>query len=299
MKADFLGARASNTGDDFHEWWALRSALRLLLPHSELTAVSVEGVNLDKDIGEGISQWDAVDCGLYFGGTTIEKSAEIIFEQLKYSSATPNKAWTVSELIRSKSKSKNNSIIKGLADSFIAVKKLRPDLIKNNKLTISLVSNRPIGLDLEKSLNNKAPLKYEKLRVASSLNKPDFKKFIKLFDYTNCGTGSRFEQEEKAIIEILNISHSTTRGFVLDMKDRVHRLMLPEGTGESITKETILSWMNVSDPRSLFPCPQRLKPVQSLVERSVATKIFDTMQSGKQYIYIHGEGGCGKTTILK
>lgn len=41
-----------------------------------------------------------------------------------------------------------------------------------------------------------------------------------------------------------------------------------------------------------------LKPTQSLVERSVATKIFDSMQSGKQYIYIHGEGGCGKTTIL-
>lgn len=298
MKPDFLGARASNTGDDFHEWWALRSALKLILPHSELTAVSVEGVNLDKEIGEGVSQWDAVDCGLYFGGTTIEKSAEVKFEQLKYSSATPNKAWTVSELTSSKSKSKQNSIIKGLADSFIAVNKLRPDLIKNYKLTISLVSNRPIGLDLEKSLTNKNPLKYEKLRVASSLSKPDFKKFIKLFDYTNCGTGSRFEQEEKAIIEILNISHSTNRGFVLDMKDRVHRLMLPEGTGKFITKETILSWMNVSDPRSLFPCPQRLKPVKSLVERSVATKIFDAMQSGKQYIYIHGEGGCGKTTIL-
>jgi len=298
MKADFLGARASNTGDDFHEWWALRSALKLILPHSELTAVSVEGVNLDKDIGEGVSQWDAVDCGLYFGGSTIEKSDKVIFEQLKYSSATPKKSWTVSELTSSKSKSKNNSIIKGLADSFIAVKKLRPDLIKNNQLAICLVSNRPIGLDLEKSLTNKTPLKYEKLRVASSLNKLDFKKFIKLFDYTNCGTGSRFEQEEKAIIEILNISHSTTRGFVLDMKDRVHRLMLPEGTGKFITKETILSWMNVSDPRSLFPCPQRLKPTQSLVNRSVATRIFDSMQSGKQYLYIHGEGGSGKTTIL-
>lgn len=82
MKADFLRTMASNTGDDFHEWCALRSALKLIFPHSELT-----GVNLDKEIGEGASQWDAGDCGLSFGGTTIEKSAEVVFEQLKTSAS--------------------------------------------------------------------------------------------------------------------------------------------------------------------------------------------------------------------
>ena len=67
MKPDFLGARGSNTGDDFHEWWALRLALQLLEPESTLTAVTVEGVNLDDNNKQELTEWDSVDCGLFYG----------------------------------------------------------------------------------------------------------------------------------------------------------------------------------------------------------------------------------------
>lgn len=40
---DFRGARGSNAGDDFHELWALRKALALLDPDTDLVAVAVEG----------------------------------------------------------------------------------------------------------------------------------------------------------------------------------------------------------------------------------------------------------------
>ncbi|MYM64751.1 ATP-binding protein [Pseudomaricurvus sp. HS19] len=299
MKAEFLGARASNTGDDFHEWWALRLALRLLAPDTSLTAVTVEGVNLDDKKGQELTEWDSVDCGLFYGGHTVEQAEKIVIEQLKYSSSTPEKNWTVSELTSSKSKSSNNSIIKGLADSFSAVLKTRPDLISTDALTIKLVSNRPIGADLEKSLSDVSNKKHEALRASSGLSKRDFKKFIRLFDFSDCGAGSRFEQEENAINEILNLTQSADRGFVLDLKDRVHKLMLPEATGSYITKETVLTWMNVSDPRALFPCPPRLKLVENPVNRSAATAIQAAMINGDQFICLHGEGGSGKTTVLK
>lgn len=260
MKAEYLGARASNTGDDFHEWWALRLALQLLTPDTTLAAVTVEGVNLDDGNNpQELTEWDSVDCGLFYGGHTIERAEKIVIEQLKYSASTPEKNWTVSELTSSKSKSSNNSIIKGLADSFTAILKSRPELISADALTIKLVSNRPIGTDLQKSLSDSKNAKYETLRVASGLNKTNFKNFIKLFDFSDCGAGSRFEQEESAINEILALTLSADRGFVLDLKDRIHKLMLPEGTGSYITRETVLTWMNVSDPRALFPCPQDSK----------------------------------------
>ncbi|MGH1372490.1 MAG: ATP-binding protein [Cellvibrionaceae bacterium] len=299
MKPEFLGARASNTGDDFHEWWALRLALRLLAPDTSLAAVTVEGVNLDDKKAQELTEWDSVDCGLFYGGHTIERAEKIVIEQLKYSSSTPDKNWTVSELTSSKSKSSNNSIIKGLADSYNAILKLRPDLISAGALTIKLVSNRPIGLDLEKSFSDSSNKKHETLRIASGLNKRDFKKFITLFDFSGCGAGSRFDQEENAINEILNLTHSADRGFVLDLKDRVHKLMLPEATGSYITRETVLTWMNVSDPLALFPCPPRLKSVENPVSRSAATAIQAAMINGDQFICLHGEGGSGKTTVLK
>lgn len=299
MKAEFLGARASNTGDDFHEWWALRLALQLLVPDTSLVAVTVEGVNLDDRNGQTLTEWDSVDCGLFYGGHTIEKAEKVVIEQLKYSASTSEKNWTVSELTSSKSKSSNNSIIKGLADSYTAILKARPDLIDAGALTIKLVSNRPIGIDLQKSLSDFSNKKHETLRVTSGLDKTNFKKFIKLFDFSDCGTGSRFEQEENAINEILNLTHSADRGFVLDLKDRIHKLMLPEATGSYITRETVLTWMNVSDPRALFPCPPRLKAVENPVNRNAAVAIQTAMVNGDQFICLYGEGGSGKTTLLK
>lgn len=299
MKPEYLGARASNTGDDFHEWWALRLALQLLAPDTSLTAVTVEGVNLDNKNAQNLTEWDSVDCGLFYGGHSVEKAKKIVFEQLKYSPSTPEKNWTVSELTNSNSKSSNNSIIKGLADSFSAILKTRPDLIDADALTIRLVSNRAVGMDLQKSLSDASNNKHETLRVASALNKTNFKKFIKLFDFSDCGAGSRFAQEENAINEILALTHSADRGFVLDLKDRVHKLMLPEATGSYITRETVLTWMNVSDPLALFPCPPRLKAVDSPVNRNAAVAIQAAMVSGDQFICLHGEGGSGKTTVLK
>jgi energy-coupling factor transporter ATP-binding protein EcfA2 len=299
MKAEYLGARASNTGDDFHEWWALRLALQLLEPDTSLVAVTVEGVNLDDENSQKLTEWDSVDCGLFYGGHTVEQAEKVVIEQLKYSSSTPEKNWTVSELTNSKSKSSNNSIIRGLADSFSAIFKNRPDLISAGALTIKLVSNRSIGADLQKSLSDDSNKKHETLRVASGLNKRNFKKFIALFDFSDCGTGSRFEQEENAINEILNLTHSADRGFVLDLKDRVHKLMLPEATGSYITRETVLTWMNVSDPLALFPCPSRFKAVENPVNRNAAAAIYTAMAKGDQFICLHGEGGSGKTTVLK
>ena len=299
MKAEYLGARASNTGDDFHEWWALRLALQLLEPDTSLVAVTVEGVNLDDKNTQGLTEWDSVDCGLFYGGHTVEHAEKVVIEQLKYSSSTPEKNWTVSELTNSKSKSSNNSIIKGLADSYNAILKTRPDLIGAGALTIKLVSNRPIGTDLQKSLSDVSTKKHETLRVASGLDKTNFKKFIKLFNFSDCGTGSRFEQEENAINEILALTHSADRGFVLDLKDRVHKLMLPEATGSYISRETVLTWMNVSDTLALFPCPPRLKVVENPVNRNAAVAIHTAMVNGDQFICLHGEGGSGKTTVLK
>lgn len=299
MRTEYLGARASNTGDDFHEWWALRLALQLLEPDTSLVAVTVEGVNLDDRNTKDLTEWDSVDCGLFYGGHSVEQAKKIVFEQLKYSSSTPDKTWTVSELTSSKSKSSNNSIIKGLADSFGKILETRPDLISPGALTIKLVSNRPIGTDLQKSLSDTNNKKHETLRIASGLNKRNFKKFIEHFDFTDCGTGSRFEQEENAINEILNLTHSADRGFVLDLKDRVHKLMLPEATESYITRETVLTWMNVSDPLALFPCPSRLKEVDITVNRNAAVEIQTAMFNGDQFICLHGEGGSGKTTVLK
>ena len=66
--ADFRGARGSNTGDQFHELWALQQVLVLLEPETDLKAVGVEGVRTQSpQQNADYPTWDGVDCALYYG----------------------------------------------------------------------------------------------------------------------------------------------------------------------------------------------------------------------------------------
>ena len=69
--ADYRGARGSNAGDQFHEFWALEQVLRLLTPGTPLQGVTVEGV-LSEAGPDNEQHWNGVDCALYFGSHTLE-----------------------------------------------------------------------------------------------------------------------------------------------------------------------------------------------------------------------------------
>ena len=96
---DFRGARGSNTGDQFHELWALQQVLDLLHPETDLKAVGVEGVRTETPSQNADDPtWDGVDYTLYYVGTTLETADQIEFVQLKYSAANPETAWSVARL---------------------------------------------------------------------------------------------------------------------------------------------------------------------------------------------------------
>uniref|UniRef100_UPI003340B84F hypothetical protein n=1 Tax=Diaphorobacter ruginosibacter TaxID=1715720 RepID=UPI003340B84F len=95
MTSEFLGARASNAGDDFHELWAARHAIRLLSGEDDLQAITLEGVAAEDETGAPNGTWDAVDCALYFGSENCEQATRVVIEQFKYSAAAPTTPWTV------------------------------------------------------------------------------------------------------------------------------------------------------------------------------------------------------------
>lgn len=63
--------RASRDGDQFHYAWAARRCLKMLLPQSNLVAVSVEGAsgNESDDASQIIEAGEEIiDIGEYYGG---------------------------------------------------------------------------------------------------------------------------------------------------------------------------------------------------------------------------------------
>ena len=305
---DYSGARGSNTGDEFHELWAVRQALGLLDVSSGLTALTVEGVPAIKGSG---SFWDGVDCTLLFGGKDLEGAERVEFQQLKYSAANPNKKWTVARTCRGRNGKPQTSLIRRLGDAFKALIERREgkplDTIK-----ISLVTNQPVSPTLAKIFEEArtgVPANFKRAwkpgdsdlhRIvhASGLSPDQFECFATAIDFRG-KTGSRFAIENEMLSTIAEWADTEFRETARRLREYIRRRMLPEATGELITKQGVLIQFGVSDERALFPCPAEIKPVESPVPRAASNDVIDAISQGTQRICLHGAAGVGKTTTLQ
>ena len=307
-RIDYGGARGSNTGDEFHELWAVRQALRILDVSSDLTAITVEGVPASDGSS---SSWDGVDCTLLFGGEDLEGADRVELQQLKYSAANPNMRWTVARACRGRNGESRTSLIRRLADAFKALMEKRegkpPDSIK-----ISLVTNQPVSPELVnifEAAQNDVPSAFKRAwktgdsdlhRIvhASGLSTAHFKRFATVMDFQD-ETGSRFAIEDEMLGTIVEWADTEFRESAIRLREYIRKRMLPEATGELITKEKVLLQFGVSDERVLFPCPSAIKSVELPVSRGASKTVVAAMSRGDQRICLHGASGVGKTTALQ
>ena len=112
---DFAGARGSNAGDEYHELWAVRQALRLLDENTPLSAMTVEGLRVEDGTG---AFWDGVDCTLFYKGDSSSTAARVELQQLKYSAANPAAPWTVARLATGRGGNVASSPIRKLANAY-------------------------------------------------------------------------------------------------------------------------------------------------------------------------------------
>jgi energy-coupling factor transporter ATP-binding protein EcfA2 len=311
---DFLGAKASNAGDSFHELWALHAALDLVRARTTLVAVTVEGVRAIDAVTASDDAWSGVDCALYFDGDSFSTARRIELIQLKYSSANSDKNWTVAGLTASTSKTKNNSVIRRLANQFVAAHAQRQgDSAKET--VVKFVTNRPIAPEVtsalaslgqkpkrntagSQSIESVAQKNLGKFRAATGLKIRDFAVFCQALELEG-GVNSRFALKEELLLSIGAWTNSSSRTQLDDLLQFVRDHMMPESRRDLIRRESILARFGVSDRKSLFPCPPDLKFVQNPISRPQASEVIRAISSGGQRLCLHGEGGCGKTTLLQ
>lgn len=309
VMADLNGAKASNAGDDFHVLWALHHALRVLDPTSELTAVTVEGLPASDYAAAERGAWDGVDVALFYGGDSPALASRVEIAQLKYSTASPSQPWTVARLCRSTKKTGNNSVMARLAKAHAEVLRITSQSSKPS-IVVKLVSNQPVhqnvlkaikaGLGRSASMQAKADKDvWGKMRAASGLSAPKFRRFAEALDFGDCEGPSRFSLQERVIEAIAEVAAADTRPAMLELRNAVYSRMLPDGDLSPITKAVILNAMYVGDEEALLPCPSQLKLVEKIVPRGAVHKILQLLSQPHQRICIHGSGGCGKTTALQ
>lgn len=304
--SDFRGARGSNTGDDFHELWAARHAIRLLDDRDPLQAMTVEGIALIDQSGASEETWDGVDCALYEGGRDALEASHITLEQLKYSAANPSSSWTVSRITQGATR--DDSVLHRLAKAWAGINARGP----KGSVDISLVTNQPIaaaleavtskaaagGVSVPRQRPNKDAPDEEKFAYASGLSKaklPAFSAALRL----NGGVGSRYAIEAQLLADMAGWADLELQTAVAQLRQFIRHRMRPEFADELITREVVLLGLGVSSMGSLFPCPSVLKNIASPVHRGSVDEVASSILAGRQRICMHGPGGIGKSTALQ
>ena len=312
---DFAGARGSNAGDAFHELWAVRRALALLEPGTRLVGLTVEGLLAKDEAGAEPIRWAGVDCATYAADIPGGEPNSVYIEQLKYSAADPNTAWTLARFVAGKGKgaarrSGKGSVLFRLADAYrgwVEDKDRDPQSIR-----LALVTNQPIADDLRDALAEAlkgVPLDYSapanerspplhRLVHASGLTPSAFETFAGRLGLQG-GADPRYALEDQILQTVL----AWTEGDVVETADRLRRFvsnrMLPESGRNLIGADAVRAQLGAAEEAILFPCPPFLRVATGAVPREAAAQVVRAIKAGQQRICLHGLGGVGKTTALQ
>lgn len=297
--SDFLGALASNAGDDFHVLWATREMLRLLDPAGDVTAVKVEGPPPDDvhtDLGE---HGQAVDIALVrsLSGTTRYR-----YLQLKYSAANPEKHWTWSRLLTPRAKTKPLSSVLGKLAGLMKSVQFEGDF--------AILTNQPlsedVASDVARLIDNAAGQATEdaslvaKLTQQLGLTETELNLFLQAWDRDAFASASRLSIETAVIQRLANMYDADARDDANLIARRVATLMLPESRNEPpVTREQLLVWLGVGSQGMAFPAPSSISPADPYLRRDVAINLRDALVAAQaKPLRVHAGGGCGKTSLL-
>ncbi|OIQ93789.1 hypothetical protein GALL_242770 [mine drainage metagenome] len=90
--------RASKAGHAFHEAWAARTALELLPPSTDLTAITLEGFDEQDEQSLGTGAVEIADLVRYYGATDVARAHRVTVVQFKYSIASAETAVRAADL---------------------------------------------------------------------------------------------------------------------------------------------------------------------------------------------------------
>src|SRR5258708_35950905 len=87
--------RPSRDGDQFHYLWAARRCLSLLMPQTDLVAISIEGSSRNERPAASarLEGEEVIDIAEYYGSENIRRARLIRYMQLKHSTLHATERW--------------------------------------------------------------------------------------------------------------------------------------------------------------------------------------------------------------
>ncbi|MCJ8317261.1 hypothetical protein [Idiomarina sp.] len=295
--------RASRDGHEYHEAWAARHAMRILLPNSNLIGISVEGLDPGDQKAASEDTIEIADLTFYYGSRASFKGAsKVCIAQFKYSIRDRTSPFRAADA--------KKTVVK-FGKAFRSLSRMYGAPLVRKKVSFELHTNRPIygplvealdALAKGNSVSGEVRKQADQLKSACGLSGALLSEFA-----SKCNIGSLNDtlRESKAelsrtIVDWFgNGSDAVAQARLGDLKQMIRDKAGFAGTDKNIIEHTdILAVLGLSSSSDLLPCPEALADIADIVEREQLAEAVSLVTKLDQPLMVHAAGGTGKTVFM-
>lgn len=271
--------RASRDGHEFHEAWAARRALQLVMPRDELIGIAVEGLAPKDQKSATADTIEVADLVLYYGKrATFEKAKSVVIVQFKYSIGSKTKPFRATDAKKT---------LRKFASAFRSHRRKHGTRSVREKLHFELITNRPVlrafhnaidGIASGASVEGDAKKQATQVKTACGLRGAELVEFARKLRVTGlAGSLQNIKQDLSRVLADWSAAPDAMARARLGKM----RLLLREkagSTGEGqnlIQRVDVLDALEVQSPDDLFPCPASFPEVGKVVLREQLSAVVD------------------------
>jgi hypothetical protein len=295
--------RASRDGHEFHEAWAARKALQLLLPTDDLVGIAVEGLSAEDNQGAAQESVEIADLTLYHGqGDTFGVAERVVILQFKYSLRAHHVPFRMGDARKTIQK-----FAKAYSDH-----KQRFGLGEvTKKMEFQLITNRPISSSLQNAISGIAAgktLKVEAQRQAKQFKSACGFKGTALVDFAQrvsvsgfAGSlGEKKRELSRILVDWAAASDGVARACLGGMRQLIRDKAGSAGQGANVIRRTdVIDALDLQGIEDLFPCPASFPDIGKIVLREQLSAVTALIPKLDKPLLIHSAGGMGKTVFLQ
>lgn len=294
--------RASKAGHAFHEAWAARTALELLPPSTDLTAITLEGFDERDEQNLGTGAVEIADLVRYHGATDVARAHRVTVVQFKYSIASANTAVRAADLASTLSK---------FATTDIELRAIHGDDHVLAVLRYEFATNRPIHENLVKAISfviagkhDTGDISRQADQIAQALKDYPYSPADLLRRLELVGSKGSLAEADRAISSTLAAwsepGDPDAEKRLLKLRNLIRIKAGPGSeTDKRLDRVSVLAELEVEHEDRLYPTPDAFPEVDIIIQRDVLDDIVTIVREAELPVVVHAAGGMGKTVLMQ
>jgi len=294
--------RASKAGHAFHEAWAARTALELLPPSTDLTAITLEGFDEQDEQSLGTGAVEIADLVRYHGATDVARSHRVTVVQFKYSIASADTAIRAADLA---------STLGKFATTDAELRATHGDDHVLAVVRYEFATNRPIHENLAKAISaavagtqETGDIARQAGQIAQALKDYPHPVADLLRRLELVGSKGSLTEAERAISTTLAAwsepGDPDAEKRLLKLRNLIRIKAGPGSeTDKRVDRVAVLAELEVENEDRLYPTPDAFPEVEVVIQRDVLGDIATFARETGLPLVVHAAGGMGKTVLMQ